>query len=215
MRTVVFDLDGTLADPGDGITRSLAHALTEHGRQPPSSEELATWIGHPLVDVFRACGAGDDELDAHVASYRERYGSTGLYESRAFDGIPELLDRLRQEGRRLLVASAKPRVYVLQILELLELAAPFSVVHGSELDGRRADKRELLAHVAAVESVDAATTAMVGDRDLDLLGARHVGWAGVGVLWGHGTREELEAGDPDLLVTTPAALGRALLDETD
>jgi phosphoglycolate phosphatase len=142
------------------------------------------------------------ELDRAVAFYRERYTATGLYENTLIEGIPELLNRLTDSGMRLHVCTSKPHAYAGKIIEHFGLRKYFGKVYGAELDGTRSAKADLIAHILEREGVPAGETVMVGDRKHDLIGANANGVAGIGVLWGYGSREELEAEQPLLIAET-------------
>jgi phosphoglycolate phosphatase len=203
--TVLFDLDGTLTDPFEGITRSIRYALEKMGAGDTASEELRWCIGPPLWDSFSVLLGTDDksELDRAVAFYRERYTATGLFENTLIDGIPELLAALREAGAQLHVCTSKPHAYAGSIVEHFGLMRFFGKVYGSELDGTRSQKSELIAHVLKEEKLSAGETLMIGDRKHDLIGANANKVGGIGVLWGYGSREELEAENPLLIAERP------------
>ncbi|WP_269581620.1 HAD family hydrolase [Roseibium sp. Sym1] len=206
--TVLFDLDGTLTDPFDGITRSIQYALEKMGAPAVAAEELRWCIGPPLWDSFRVLLDTQDrgELDRAVAYYRERYTATGLYENTLIKGIPGLLRTLAGAGTRLHVCTSKPHTYAGKIVEHFGLLPYFGKVYGSELDGTRSAKAELIAHILSEESLGGREVVMVGDRKHDLIGANANGVAGIGVLWGYGSREELEEEHPVLIAGTPAEI---------
>lgn len=190
---VVFDLDGTLTDPGVGITRCIQHALASLGAAPPAAEDLLWCIGPPLQLSFpRLLGTGDpDRVAAAIASYRERFATVGLYENVLYPGVPELLDGLHDRGYRIYLATSKPRVFALRILDHFQIAHRFHGIHGSELDGTRVDKAELLAHLMAVEGLEPADMVMVGDREHDMVGGARCGVRCLGVTYGYGSEAEL------------------------
>jgi phosphoglycolate phosphatase len=206
---VLFDLDGTIADPRVGFVASIRHALERLGRQAPSDDAIAAHIGPPLEGTLAVLlDTSDTALIARgKALYRERYVDTGIFESALYDGIPEALAGLRARGRRLHLATSKPRVFALRILERFGLREAFDSVHGCELDGTRTDKGELIAHLLRTEPVDPARAVMVGDRKHDAIGARANGVDAIGVLWGYGSRAELEAAGVIALCARPAELG--------
>jgi phosphoglycolate phosphatase len=210
----LFDLDGTLTDPYPGISGSILYAIGKLGRPPVDEVTLKAAIGPPLEASFAAMLDGDPALARQaLAFYRERYAPIGLYENRVFDGIPEALADLDAAGLRLFVASSKPRPFCERIIEHFGLSRFFSAVHGSEFDGSFAEKRDLIAHVLAAESIDPLRCVMVGDRRHDVLGARSNGIRVVGVGWGYGTTEEFAAFPPDRLVSEVADLAPAVLAE--
>ncbi len=216
MEAILFDLDGTLTDPREGITRCIAHALERMGHEPPAPDDLVFAIGPPLrASLAKLMGTDSREaVERALAHYRERFADVGLYENAPYEGIAEALAALRGAGHALYVATSKPRVYAERIVAHFELHAHFEAVHGCELDGTREDKRDLLAHIVSVHSLDPAQAAMIGDRGVDMAAARHHGARAIGALWGYGSREELaEAGAEELLVE-PARIPAALLSRT-
>ena len=212
MITALFDLDGTLTDPREGITRSLAYALERMGIEPPPLEELVFAIGPPLRGSFaRLLGTDSrDAVERAVALYRERFADVGLFENRPYDGIAETLEALAGRGIRLLVATSKPEVYARRIVERFALHTHFAAVHGCELDGTREDKRDLLAHVIPHHGLDASHAVMIGDRGADMRAARHHGLHALGALWGYGGREELAAEGACALCASPAEVPAAV-----
>ena len=188
---VFLDLDGTLTDAAPGITRSIEHALTEMGLPSPGQAALRRFIGPALQEIFPDLGVTD--VDAAIALYRERYTTVGLFENAVYDGAPEMMEALKAQGFRLALATAKPLAYAARITAHFELGPLMDAEFGSELDGRRTDKRDLLAHCLAETGADPARSFMLGDRMHDARGALANGVTPLGALWGFGDREELEA----------------------
>ncbi|WP_263143697.1 HAD family hydrolase [Pseudomonas sp. RIT-PI-AD] len=211
-QTLLFDLDGTLTDPRLGITRSIQFALGRLGIDEPDLAKLEHFIGPPLLQAFMHT-YGFDEAKAWeaVGYYRERFKVTGLYENSVYAGVNELLEALSAQGRTLYIATSKPWVFAREIARHFDFARHFKVIYGSELDGARADKRELIAHLLAEEALDPTQTLMIGDRKHDLIGARHNGLHAAGVGYGFGSREELLAEAPQHYFATLDALHRALV----
>jgi phosphoglycolate phosphatase len=207
-RTLFFDLDGTLTDPREGILRSLRHALDRLGHACPPDEELTDCIGPPLLDTFRTL-VGEELAPVGLAHYRERFADRGWQENRPLEGISDALGELKACHSVLYVATSKPRVYAERIVTHFGLGEYFAAVFGAELDGTRADKRELL-HYAKRMTGAGDNAAVIGDRRFDILGGRANGMLTVGVTWGFGSRQELEAAGADLLVDEPRALPRVL-----
>jgi phosphoglycolate phosphatase len=214
LNAVLFDLDGTLTDPREGITRCIAHALQRLGVEPPPLDALTFAIGPPLRGTFaRLLGTDKREtIELAVSHYRERFAEVGLFENALYEGIVEVLAALADRGTPLLVATSKPLVYARRIVEHFELGRHFVEVHGCELDGTREDKRDLIAHIIAHHGLDAACAVMVGDRGADMRAARHHGLAALGVLWGYGTPQELLEHGAQKLCDAPRALLAALLE---
>ena len=210
--SLLFDLDGTLTDPREGIVGSLRYALAELGVPMPSDDELSRFIGPPLHDSLRRFLGSEraSSLPRALELYRERFASTGMFENRVYPGIPEALARLRSAGFALWVVTSKPSVFAAPILEHFELTRHFEGVHGAELSGERSDKGDLIAHVLRTEHLLAEQTTMIGDRKHDIVGARRNGVRALGVLWGYGSRDELAAAGADGLCETVGDLVREL-----
>lgn len=188
--SIFFDLDGTLTDPKIGIVRCIEYALDRLAIERPDGD--LTWcIGPPLADSFTHM-LGDRVLAQRaVTHYRERFADIGLFENEVYEGIAPALARLTAKAR-LFVATTKPTVYAERIVAHFGLASHFEAVCGSELDGIRADKTDLLSWMLNKHKIAAEGVTMVGDRQHDVIGARNNGLKSVGVLWGYGTRAELE-----------------------
>lgn len=190
---ILFDLDGTLTDSYQGITRCIAHALSALGRTSPPQEGLRWCIGPPLRHSFATLLETADEklVNEALVLYRKRFGTVGLFENEVYRHVPETLGALQQKGHTLYVATSKPAVYAQRIIDHFGLRQYFKTVYGSELDGRLGDKKSLIQHILLTESIEISETSMVGDREYDMIGAAANGVTAFGVLWGYGTREEL------------------------
>lgn len=208
--TILFDLDGTLCDPRVGIVRSLQYALQKTGHAIPSESELVRYIGPPLYESFAVLlNCKDAELVKHaVELYRERFVSTGMFENSVYPGITDLLAELYAERYHLYVVTSKPTVFAQNILNHFRLAANFLCIYGSELDGRRADKSDLIAHVLEQEKIIPSEAVMIGDREHDIKGAIANGVRPIGVLWGYGSLDELTKAGASVLCETPESLAR-------
>ena len=209
---ILFDLDGTLTDPQEGITKSVAYALRHYGIEPPPLEELFPFIGPPLADSFMEFYGFDKEKAAEaVWVYREYFMETGKYENLVYDGIEALLKALRESGRKLAVATSKPEVLALDILEHFGLAQYFDVIRGSMMDGTRVKKHEVIQAVLdEFKPQDMSEMIMIGDRKFDVEGAREFGMDCIGVLFGYGSRAELEEAGAKYIAEDVAALGELL-----
>jgi phosphoglycolate phosphatase len=205
-RSVLFDLDGTLTDPRIGITRCIQHALEVLGRAVPREEELLWCIGPPLQTSFaRILDTEDSELLRQaITAYRERFSTLGLFENTLYAGIEQMLVELRVKGYRTFVATSKPRIFAERILEHFQLSSLFAGVHGSELDGTRVDKGELIAHLLEVEGLRPDAVIMVGDREHDMVGGAQCGVRCIGVTYGYGSEAELLAHGAARLARDPA-----------
>lgn len=202
---VLFDLDGTLTDPFEGITRCISHALVALGKSPPPRESLGWCIGPPLRDSFSKLLDSEEKglVEKALSFYRERFGTVGLFENKVYPGIPDALHDLRKKGHTLYVATAKPEVYAERIIDHFNLSSHFKKIYGSGLDGTRTSKIELIAHILATESLLPHETAMIGDRKFDITGAKANGVYGLAALWGYGLREELEGMAPTDFLENP------------
>lgn len=205
---LLFDLDGTLTDPGLGITNSVLYALEKFGIIPATREELYPYIGPPLTDSFqRYHGLTPEQAQQALGYYREYFADRGLYENELYPGIAELLRTLQQAGYVLIVATSKPEEFTHTILRHFQLDSYFSFVGGNTLDERRPTKAAVIAYIRErFPDITGENTLMIGDRCYDIEGAHDCGLPAVGVLYGYGSRQELEAAGADELVQTPAAL---------
>ena len=210
---VFFDLDGTLTDPKPGITGCIQYALERLGEPVPGPDALEWCIGPPLFDSFKKL-VGVERAGQGVDFYRERFGDVGLFENEVYPGIPAALSSLLESDLRLFVASSKPKVYVDRILKHFDLAVFFEVAYGSNLDGTRVDKRELLSHALATECVVAAEATMVGDRGADAVGAIYNEMSFLGVLYGYGSREELHQAGATRFAAHPSDLSSSLVERS-
>jgi len=210
--SLFFDLDGTLSDPSEGITRSVQYALQCLGRPYPSRSELTRYIGPPLRWTFPRLLDTDDKdlVETAVNYYRQRYEDVGLFENEVYPGIPELLRRLRDDGYPLYVVTAKPRVYADRIIRHFELDPFFVEVYGPELDGRFDEKRELVGFILHQRSLDPGRTVMIGDRASDIESGRAHGTLAIGVTYGFGTVDEITAAKPDHICHSPSEIDPAV-----
>lgn len=210
--TLFFDLDGTLTDPKEGITRCLQYALAQLGRPVPPQAELVQYIGPPLRWTFPRLLASDDKVlvDAALEHYRRRYADVGLFENELYAGIPELLRTLRNDGFRLFVVTSKPAVYAERIIDHFELTEYFEEVFGPHLDGRFDDKSELVAHILRERAITPERAIMIGDRARDILAGKANGTRTLAVTYGFGSMEELAAANPDRICHSPTEIRDAL-----
>jgi phosphoglycolate phosphatase len=206
MTAIFFDLDGTLTDPKPGITRSIQYALGKLDRAIPPEHELTWCIGPPLRASLKKLLGTDDLADKALSLYRERFADIGIFENEIYLGIEDTLSVLAASGRRLFVATSKPGVYAERIIDYFKLKVYFERVFGSELDGRRSDKTDLLAYALQATRVSPSQAIMIGDRSHDMIGARNNGMTAVGVLYGYGTEEELLDAGAHHICATPQRL---------
>ena len=205
---LLFDLDGTLTDPFLGISRCIAYAFERLSRQMPIQENLRKYIGPPLRESFATLLSTDDPLliEKALAFYRERYSDIGLYENDVYTDIPEALEVLQAQGHTLYVATSKPELYAKRIIDHFNLQHYFKNIYGCELDGTRGDKTSLIAYILQTEAIEPSGTLMVGDREHDMIGANENDVRSVGVLWGYGDVDELEASGAHAIIKAPRDL---------
>lgn len=203
-RVILFDLDGTLTDPKEGITKSAAYALHRLGIEVENPDDLCCFIGPPLIDSFQEyCGLARSQAELAVQYYRERFREKGVFENLLLGGVPPMLQDLKKQGKRLAVASSKPEVFAKQIAEYFEIAPYFDFICGCGLDGARNTKAEVIAYaLKKLGSPSRDSVVMVGDRKHDIIGARENGIDSIGVLVGYGSREELEAAGASEIAAT-------------
>lgn len=232
---ILFDLDGTLTDPKVGITKSVQYALQALGIEEPDLDKLEPFIGPPLKDSFMEFyGFHHEQTEIAVEKYRERFVVTGIFENEIYAGIAQMLANLHCAGKKLAIASSKPTVLVERILEHFAIQAYFDVVVGSEMDGTRSRKEEVVeealhrlvpqifvnpsersAEESSIQQINKKalrkSIAMVGDRKFDIEGAKAFGLTGIGVAFGYAQEGELEQAGADYIVETVAELERLLM----
>jgi len=211
MQTIYFDLDGTLTDPKPGITGSIQYALKKLGLAVPSQDELTWCIGPPLHASLKALTGSDLLADQALLLYRERFSEVGLFENTPYPDIHDTLAAVAETGARMFVATSKPAVYATRIVDHFGMTPYFERVFGSELDGTRVDKRDLLRYALEESKIDAASAIMIGDRSHDVVGARTNGMTAIGVLYGYGSEAELrDAGAHHICAAHPELLGHCV-----
>ena len=205
-KIVLFDLDGTLTNPKEGITKSVQYALKDAGIIENDLKKLIGFIGPPLQKEFEIrYGFSEEQSKRALQKYRERFSVTGLFENEVINGIPDLLKKLKERNIKLAVATSKPEVYTLRILEKFDLLKYFDCVTGSELDGRRIDKKEVIEEVFSrlrLSEKNKKSAIMVGDRSHDIIGAKKNGIKSIGVKFGFAKENELEDAGADYIVDT-------------
>ena len=204
--TILFDLDGTLTDPGEGITNSVAYALGKYGIEVQDRSELYKFIGPPLVDSFmKYYGFSQDEALQAVEYYREYFRDTGIFENRVYDDVETMLRQLHTDDKRLVLATSKPEEFAVRILEHFELRKYFTVVAGASMDSSRSKKGDVIAYALSMcGDIDKAAAIMVGDREHDVIGAKENDLKCIGVLYGYGSEEELKKCGADYIAETPS-----------
>ncbi|MCW5734510.1 MAG: HAD hydrolase-like protein [Enhydrobacter sp.] len=216
-RSVLLDLDGTLIDSCPGILASCLAALRALGHRPDEGLDIRRIIGPPLEDMMQVLlqSYGDDRVKEAATAYRRHYGESGYLGSVPYPGIGESLGEMKRGGLRVYLATSKRAAFASRILDHLEFASYFDGIYGSEPGGELDHKPELLAHIVSKHGLSPSHSLMVGDRRFDISGAHAVGMRGLGVLWGYGTRDELEGAGADQLVESPADLGPTVLSMVD
>lgn len=193
-KTILFDLDGTLTDPGLGITNSIMYALEKFNIKVEDRTSLYKFIGPPLQESFRKYyDFSDEETTRAVAYYREYYSGKGIYENALYDGMAELLEQIKNSGRQVVLATSKPEEFAAEILRYFDIAKYFDFLAGATMDGTRNNKADIIAY--AIESyhiMDLSSAVMIGDREYDIYGAKAAGLNSIGVLYGYGSLEELQ-----------------------
>lgn len=213
-RYILFDLDGTLTDPKEGICKSVQYALHSMGIEEADLDKLEPFIGPPLIDSFmQFYKMKREDAEKAVVAYRERFSAVGLYENKVYKEIPELLAECKAQGMKIAVASSKPEIYVNKILKHFDLAKYFDVVVGSELDGRKTKKEEVVAEALKKLKCDKKQTVMIGDRCFDIEGAKAQGIASIGVEYGYAAKGELKKSGADYIAKNVKQLKKILLDE--
>ena len=213
---LLFDLDGTLTDPKEGITRCVKYGMEALGIYESDREKLVPFIGPPLLDMYMEyCGFTREQAAFAVEKYRERFRTKGMYENEIYDGIAGMLARLRAAGKRLGVATSKPEVFAVPILRHFHIDGYFEHIVGSELSGERVKKGEVIEEALNRFGVGGeqrtSQAVMVGDRKHDILGAQEAGIVSVGVTYGFGGLDELSGAGADRIVDSVEELEKLLL----
>lgn len=209
---LLFDLDGTLTNPYEGITKSFQYALNAYGIEAEQNE-LTFVIGPPLVDVFCDVYGFDEQkaIDA-LAKYRERFSDVGWMENEIIDGVPQMLDKLKKAGKKLCLATSKPEVYAIKILELFDIFKYFDIVVGAELDGSVCEKYQIIGKVLKkLDNPPLEEVVMIGDRKHDIIGAKQCNIASVGVQTGFAEDGELARAGADCICDTIEELTKFLI----
>lgn len=201
-RILLFDLDGTISDPKEGITKSVQYALQKMGINEPDLEKLTPFIGPPLQVSFKEFyGFSNDQTDQAIAYYRERFKEKGMFENVLYEGIPALLAKLKDDGYRLAIATSKLTSFSEEILRYFKIQHFFEVIVGSNLDGTRSDKADVISYLLDYyNDYVRADMVMIGDRKYDIIGAQINNIESIGVTYGYGSKEELTAAKATYIV---------------
>ena len=211
--TILFDLDGTVTDPAEGITNSVAHSLKSYGIEVADKRTLCTFIGPPLYASFmKYYGFSEKKALEAVERYREYYADRGVFECFLYEGIGELFAKLHKSGKRVVIATSKPEHFAKMIIEHFGLSPYVTYLAGATMDSHRVEKGDIIRFAfdrLGIKETDGVV--MVGDREFDVIGAKENGIKSIGVTYGYGSREELAAAGADHLCDSVAELSRILL----
>lgn len=209
---ILFDLDGTLTDPSVGIVNSAIYALEKQGIQETDCKKLCSFIGPPLADSFMEhYGFSREKAIETIGFYREYFSVKGIFENRIYDGIAPLLEKLYNEGKKLVLATSKPDAFANKILEHFGIAKYFYFVAGAAMDETRTQKDEVIEYALKECNItDTADAVMIGDRKYDILGGKAFGLKTIGLLYGFGSEEEIDAASPDFVAGTVEELEKIL-----
>lgn len=212
MKNYFFDLDGTLTDSAEGIVNSVIYALSTYGIEETDRESLKAFVGPPLGDSFmKRYGFSEQQAQEAIKRFRVRFSSIGIFENAPYDGIAQVLAGLKERGDRVILATSKPEVFAVQILEHFDLARYFDHICGVDLEeNSRPEKEDVLRYALDTSRADPKESYMIGDRRYDVEAGRKLGLTTVGVLYGYGSREELVSAGADLICETVKDLKEAL-----
>ncbi|MCF7790480.1 MAG: HAD hydrolase-like protein [Victivallales bacterium] len=207
-KNILFDLDGTIIEPKEGITKSIQYAMEKLGYEPPDSEDLLWCIGPPLYESFQILfDKKDRDFILHAVDvYREYYSKKGIFEHTLYSGITRLLKQLKSKNFKVFIATSKPGVMAEKIIEYHSFGNLFDGIYGCELDGTNSKKTELLKYLLVKEQLKAEDSLMVGDRKHDIIGGKENSLMTCGVLYGYGSIEELKIAGADFIIEKPDEL---------
>ncbi|MBE6781102.1 MAG: HAD family hydrolase [Ruminococcaceae bacterium] len=210
---ILFDLDGTITDPGEGITNSVAYSLKTYGINVSDKRELYTFIGPPLYASFmKYYGFSEEQAIEAVDRYREYYRDKGVFECVLYPEIKNLLERLYLSGKKIILATSKPEFFANQILEHFDIKKYFYYIAGATMDGSRIDKADIIKYALdGINLLDKSLAVMIGDRSFDIIGAKENGIASIGVTYGYGSREELENANANYICDTVSEIEQIIL----
>ena len=208
-KVILFDLDGTLTDSGEGIINCVVFALNHFGLPVPPREELRSVVGPPLHDSLARYGVPPQKLDEAVAAFRSRYNPIGIYENVPYPGIRELLEELKRDGNKLCVATSKPEEMANRVLGHFDLASYFDTVCGGSMDESRSSKSDVIAYLLE-QNGRADNMIMIGDTKFDVLGAAAHGIPTIGVAWGYGETADMQTAGAVAIAQTPEHLLKLL-----
>ncbi len=206
----LFDLDGTITEPKEGITKCVQYSLKFFGIEEPDLDKLECFIGPPLYKSYQVYyGMNEEDSKKAVEKYRERYGKVGIFECNLYSGIPEILKEIKNKGCKVGLATSKPEEYAIQLLKHYNIFDYFDEVTGSFMDGRRTDKTEVIEEAFSrmgINDSNKHNVVMIGDRMHDIVGAKNVGIESIGVKYGYSIGDELVEAGADAIVDTTEEL---------
>ncbi len=205
MKAVLFDLDGTLTESGEGIINCAQYAFQQMGYPVPPREEMGVFIGPPLWDTFEKFGIPKERTEEAVQVFRSRYIPIGKFENKPYPGIPEMLEALKKRGYHLYLATSKPEETAVEIMDHFDLSKYFDLLCGAAMEGGRNSKEDVIAYLLQQAGRDGEKT-MVGDTKYDVLGASAHGIPTIGVSWGYGDVAEMRSAGAKAIVSTPQEL---------
>lgn len=203
---VIFDFDGTVADTGEGILKSLQYSFEQMGREVPDMSDLKRFIGPPVYYSYtHFYGVSEKEVETYIRKYRERYKEKGIYECRIYDGMKELLHELKSRGVKVGIASSKPEHLIYSVADFLDITSMFDVIVGVKSDNsRHSTKKDIILEAAEkLGATDKEKVLMVGDRCFDIDGAAEAGVKSCGAIWGYGNKEEFLKHKADMIAEEP------------
>ena len=207
-QSILFDLDGTLTDAAPGITNSVKYALSKFGIDETDDNKLRKFLGPPLISSFMEFyGFSKEKAQKAVEYYREYFVPHGIFENEVYSGIPKLLQKLKADGKTLIIATSKPETFAVQIAEHFEIDSYFDLIAGSNLDNTRSKKAQVIEYALETLGIlDRAHAVMIGDREHDIKGAKKTGLRSLGVLYGYASPGELENAGADFTANSPEEL---------
>ncbi len=207
-QSILFDLDGTLTDAAPGITNSVKYALSKFGIDETDDNKLRKFLGPPLISSFMEFyGFSKEKAQKAVEYYREYFVPHGIFENEVYSGIPKLLQKLKADGKTLIIATSKPETFAVQIAEHFEIDSYFDLIAGSNLDNTRSKKAQVIEYALKTLGIlDRAHAVMIGDREHDIKGAKKTGLRSIGVLYGYASPGELENAGADFTANSPEEL---------
>ncbi len=209
---ILFDLDGTLTDPAEGITNSVAYALEHYGIKVNDKSTLNDFIGPPLADSFvKYYGFDESKAIEAISVYREYFSEKGIFENRLYDGVSEMLDELVSAGKKVILATSKPEVFAEKILKHFSIDKYFAFVCGSLLNNTRTDKHDVIEHIVSELKINRSDAVMVGDRLHDIIGGKKSQLMTVGVTYGYGAKDELTENGADIIAASVSELTKIIL----